>query len=222
MNLETLYLYCDVIRSNSFSLGAAANQVSQSAASQSVRQLEQELGVQLIDRTKRPFTMTREGNIFFEACQDVVECIETAKTRIRSRKQRIEGTVRVAVIYSVGLQDMGWYTQQFTALHPKARIRLAYLHPDEVVSAVGSDTADVGILSFPAANKSLTIIPWRSEPMVFVCGSAAPLGRQGQYFSRRCGRAGIRGVRPNPGHSQSRGSCLACRGGEGQRVDAIR
>ena len=175
MNLETLYLYCDVIRSNSFSLGAAANQVSQSAASQSVRQLEQELGVQLIDRTKRPFTMTREGNIFFEACQDVVECIETATTRIRSRKQRIEGTVRVAVIYSVGLHDMGWYTQQFTALHPKARIRLAYLHPDEVVSAVGSDTADVGILSFPAANKSLTIIPWRSEPMVFVCGSGHPL-----------------------------------------------
>ncbi len=175
MNLETLYLYRDVIRSNSFSLGAAANQVSQSAASQSVRQLEQELGVQLIDRTKRPFTMTREGNIFFEACQDVVECIETAKTRIRSRKQRIEGIVRVAVIYSVGLNDMGWYTQQFTALHPKARVRLAYLHPDEVVSAVGSDAADVGILSFPAANKSLTIIPWRSEPMVFVCGSRHPL-----------------------------------------------
>ena len=66
MNLETLYLYCDVIRSNSFSLGAAANHFSQSAASQSVRQLEQELGVQLIDRTKRPFMVTTEGSIFFE------------------------------------------------------------------------------------------------------------------------------------------------------------
>lgn len=175
MNLETLYLYCDVIRSSSFSLGAAANQVSQSAASQAVRQLEQELGVQLIDRTKRPFTVTREGNIFFEACQDVVECLETAKAEINSEKKRIEGTVRVAVIYSVGLHDMGWYTQQFTALHPKARIRLAYLHPDEVVEAVGSDAADTGILSFPAASKALTIIPWRSEPMLFVCATTHAL-----------------------------------------------
>lgn len=171
MNLETLYLYCDVIRSNSFSLGAAANQVSQSAASQSVRQLEQELGVQLIDRTKRPFMVTREGDVFFEACQEIVECLEKAKAQINTHRTRIEGTVRVAVIYSVGLQDMGWYTQNFTTLYSRARIRLAYLHPDEVVKTVLSDAADLGILSFPNANRSLTIIPWHSEPMVFVCSS---------------------------------------------------
>ena len=175
MNLETLYLYCDVIRSNSFSLGAAANHVSQSAASQSVQQLEQELGVQLIDRTKRPFMVTPEGGIFFEACQEVVDCLEKARNEINSTRSRIEGTVRVAVIYSVGLGDMGWYTQQFTSLHSKARVRLAYLHPDEIVEAVVSDTADLGILSFPNPNRSLTIIPWHSEPMVFVCAADHPL-----------------------------------------------
>jgi DNA-binding transcriptional LysR family regulator len=47
MNLETLSLYCDVIRSGSFSLGAAAHRISQSAASQAVRQLEDDLGAQL-------------------------------------------------------------------------------------------------------------------------------------------------------------------------------
>ena len=171
MNVETLYLYCDVIRSNSFSLGAAANHVSQSAASQSVRQLEQELGVQLIDRTKRPFMVTREGDVFFDACQEIVECLEKAKAQINTHRTRVEGTVRVAVIYSVGLQDMGWYTQNFTTLYSRARIRLAYLHPDEVVETVLSDAADLGILSFPNANRSLTIIPWHSEPMVFVCSS---------------------------------------------------
>ena len=175
MNLETLYLYCDVIRSTSFSLGAAAHQISQSAASQAVRQLEQELGVQLIDRTKRPFMVTREGGVFFEACQEIVECFEKAKSEITSARARIEGTVRVAVIYSVGLQDMGWYTQQFTSLYNRARIRLAYLHPDAVVDAVISDAADLGILSFPSPHRSLTVIPWHSEPMVFVCSSNHPI-----------------------------------------------
>ncbi len=175
MNFETLFLYCDVIRSNSFSLGAAAHQISQSAASQAVRQLEQELGVQLIDRTKRPFMVTREGGVFFEACQEIVECFEKAKAEITSENARIEGTVRVAVIYSVGLQDMGWYTQQFTSLYSRARIRLAYLHPEEVVEAVISNGADLGILSFPSPHRSLTVIPWHSEPMVFVCSSNHPL-----------------------------------------------
>ncbi len=177
MHMETLYLYCDVIRSNSFSLGAAANHVSQSAASQSVRQLEQELGVRLIDRTKRPFYVTREGNVFFDACQEIVECLEKAKADINTHKTRIEGTVRVAVIYSVGLQDMGWYTQNFSTQYPKARIRLAYLHPDEVVEAIVSDAANLGILSFPGSNRSLTIIPWHTEPMVFVCSSTHPLAK---------------------------------------------
>jgi DNA-binding transcriptional LysR family regulator len=177
VNLESLYLYRDVIRSNSFSLGAAANRVSQSAASQSVRQLEQELGVQLIDRSKRPFAVTREGEVFFEACQEVVNCLEKAKADISTHRTRIEGIVRVAVIYSVGLQDMGWYTQNFTTLYPKARIRLAYLHPDEVVEAVVADAADLGILSFPSANRSLTIIPWHSETMVMVCPTGHPLAK---------------------------------------------
>jgi len=169
MNLETLSLYCDVIRSGSFSLGAAAHRISQSAASQAVRQLEDELGAQLIDRTKRPFMVTPEGRKFFEACQAMLEAFEKAKSDITEQKSSVGGSVRVAVIYSVGLQDMGFYTQQFTTRFPQAKIRLAYLHPDAVVEAVVNDEADLGILSFPAPHRSLTNIPWHDEPMAFVC-----------------------------------------------------
>src|SRR5438874_324479 len=169
MNLDTLNLYCDVIRSGSFSLGAAAHRISQSAASQAVRQLEEELGAQLIDRTKRPFMVTPEGRQFFEACQSLLEAFDKAKAQITQQKTSVGGSVRVAVIYSVGLQDMGFYTQQFTTRYPQAKIRLAYLHPDAVVEAVVNDEADLGILSFPAPHRSLTMIPWHEEPMVFVC-----------------------------------------------------
>src|SRR5262249_23445893 len=129
MNLQTLSLYCEVIRSGSFSLGAAAHHISQSAASQAVRQLEQELGAQLIDRTKRPFMVTPEGRKFFEVCQTLLEQYEKIKAEISRDRELMGGTVRVAVIYSVGLHDMGFYTQQFTTRYPQAKIRLAFLHP---------------------------------------------------------------------------------------------
>ena len=178
MNLDTLSLYCDVIRSGSFSLGAANHRISQSAASQAVRQLEEEVGAQLIDRTKRPFMVTPEGRKFFEACLILLENFEKAKAEITSQRTLVSGVVRVAVIYSVGLHDMGIYCQQFTTRYPQAKIRLAYLHPHEVVEAVINDEADLGILSFPTPHRSLTIVPWHSEPMVFVCHRSHPLAKR--------------------------------------------
>jgi DNA-binding transcriptional LysR family regulator len=178
MNLDTLGLYCDVIRSGSFSLGAASHRISQSAASQAVRQLEEELGSQLIDRTKRPFMVTPEGKKFFDACVVLLDNFEKAKAEITSQRTLVSGAVRVAVIYSVGLHDMGIYSQQFTQRYPHAKIRLAYLHPHEVIEAVINDEADLGILSFPSPHRSLTIVPWHSEPMVFVCHRLHPLAKR--------------------------------------------
>src|ERR1700758_1523050 len=94
MNLDTLSLYCDVIRSGSFSLGAASHRISQSAASQAVRQLEDEVGAQLIDRTKRPFMVTPEGKRFFEASVTLLDGFEKAKAEITQQKTSVGGEVR--------------------------------------------------------------------------------------------------------------------------------
>jgi DNA-binding transcriptional LysR family regulator len=178
MTFDALYLYRDVIASGSFSAGAASRRVSQSAASQTVRQLEHELGVKLIDRTQRPFTVTPEGRKFFEASIQLIGQYEKARAEIARQGEAVEGTARVAVIYSVGLHDMGYYTQRFNARYPRAKIRMAFLHPNEVVEAVVNDTADIGILSFPPALRSLEVIAWREEPMVFVCEPRHRLARR--------------------------------------------
>ena len=169
MNLETLQLYCDVVRLRSFSRGAAANEVSQSAASQAIQQLEADLDVHLLDRTKRPFTVTAEGRVFYEACRDLLDRFRQARARVSSARTRLDGTIRVAAIYSVGLHDVSRHMQPFMSAHPQARIQLECLHPHKVVEAVINDEADIGIMSYPPAMRSLAVIPWRSEKMVLVC-----------------------------------------------------
>ena len=82
MNLETLQLYCDVVRLRSFSRGAAANEVSQSAASQAIQLLESDIGVRLLDRTKRPFTVTAQGRVFYDACRELLDRYRQARGRI--------------------------------------------------------------------------------------------------------------------------------------------
>ena len=149
VHLETLRLYCDVVRHRSFSRGAAQNFVSQSAASQAMQQLETQLGVVLLDRTKRPFVVTPEGQAFYEACRGLLESWEKARAEIAAVKARVDGTVRVAAIYSVGLHDVSRNVQQFMSLYPEARVQLECLHPHKVVEAVIQGEADVGIMSYP-------------------------------------------------------------------------
>src|SRR5438477_11317854 len=178
MHLETLRLYCDVVRLRSSSRGAEQNFVSQSAASQAVQQLEGQLGVALIDRTKRPFVVTREGEAFYAAARSILESWEKAKTEVAAVKARVDGTVRVAAIYSVGLHDVSRPMQQFMSLYPEARVQLECLHPHKVVEAVVQGEADVGIMSYPPANRALSIVPLRSEPMAFVCHPNHRLARR--------------------------------------------
>ena len=133
MNLDTLRLYCDVVRLRSFSRAAAANTVSQSAASQAIQQLEAELDAALLDRSRRPLLPTEQGRAFYEACRTLLQGFEKARADLAAARERIEGTVRVAAIYSVGLHDMSRHMQPFMADYPQARVRLECLHPHKVV-----------------------------------------------------------------------------------------
>ena len=84
----------------------------------------------------------------------------------------MEGTVRVAAIYSVGLHDMSRHMQPFMSLYPNARVQLECLHPHKVVDAVLNDEADLGILSYPVASRALAVVPLREEPMALVATRA--------------------------------------------------
>jgi len=169
MHLKSLRVFCDVVRRRSFSRAADENGISQSAASQMVHHLEEHLGVKLIDRSKRPFVLTSEGAEFYEGCRAIVRRYYGLEEKVRSLRQEVAGRVRVASIYSIGLSHMNQYLQRFLAQYPKANVRLEYLHPHRVYQCVERDIADLGLVSYPKASRSIDAIPWREEPMVLVC-----------------------------------------------------
>src|SRR5580765_7793338 len=149
MYFEALKIFCDIVRHKSFSRAATANHISQSAASQNVLQLEKGLGVRLIDRSKRPFELTPEGEVYYEGCKGLVERYYAVEEQVKALRNQVAGTVSVAAIYSVGLSGMSSYVQQFARLYPQANIRLAYLHPDRVYESVINEEADLGLISYP-------------------------------------------------------------------------
>jgi DNA-binding transcriptional LysR family regulator len=169
MHLKALKVFCDVVRHRSFSEAAAENAISQPGASQMVSQLEEHLGVRLIDRSKRPLSATPEGDVFYEGCRKLVQRYESLEEEVRTFHDEVAGRVTVASIYSVGLSHMNRFVQEFMQKHPKANVRIQYQHPDRVYELVESDQVDLGLVSYPKASRSIRAIAWRDEPMVLVC-----------------------------------------------------
>lgn len=178
VQLKALKVFCDIVRQRSFSRAAGENDISQSGASQLVQQLEEGLGVKLIDRSKRPFVLTPEGEIYYDGCREVVERYFSVEDRVRTLHHEVAGRVRVASIYSVGLHHMNRCLQEFLGQHPKANVRLEYLHPDRVYQAIEDDVADLGLVSYPKSSRTIKAIAWREEPMVLVCAPSHPLAKR--------------------------------------------
>lgn len=168
MNVDTLKVFCDIIRFHSFSRAAEENGISQSAVSQSLGQIEKNLGVELINRKVRPFQLTPEGQSFYGGVKDIVTRYYAVENEVKNLQGAIRGEVRVAAIYSVGLAEISSYIQQFTWKHPGATVKLAFLHPDRVYESVLNDEADIGLLSYPSARKEIDTVPWKDEPLVVV------------------------------------------------------
>ena len=175
--MQTLRLYRDIAQSRSFSQGANLNGVSQSYASQQIRELEQELGIALLDRSTRPLSVTDAGKLYLEFCRDVLRRDEEFHAVLDRLKSEVDGTVRIAAIYSVGLSEMSELEREFSRRYPGALLEVEYLRPEKVYDAVISDRADLGLMSYAEPTRDATVLPWREEEMVVAVAPTHPLAR---------------------------------------------
>ena len=121
VSYENLRLFRDIAQARSFSRGAGLNDLSQSAASQHVQDLEKSMGVMLLDRSRRPLTITAAGRLYLEYCREVLRRKEQFESELEQLRSDVEGTVRVASIYSVGLSEMVELEEEFSRRQPAAR-----------------------------------------------------------------------------------------------------
>ena len=178
MSVSHFKVIRDIAQTSSVSRAAEMNGISQSAASQLVRQLEKKLRVELLDRGKRPLRLTAAGKVYASAARDIVRRYREMESQLEALRKELAGTVRVASIYSTGLYQMARLKERFEEQHAQANIHLDYMRPDKVYQAVSEDRADLGLISYPNPGKDLKSIPWRSERMVLVCHPAHRLARK--------------------------------------------
>ncbi len=168
--MNTLRLFADVARCHSFSQAAGLHGITQSAASQRIGALEKRLGVTLLDRSVRPLGLTDVGRRYFDGVEDVLRRYDRLERSLTAAGGgEPAGVVRIAAIYSSGIDLLSRVRGGFERDHPNVTVNLTYLKPDEVHEAVVDGSADVGILSYPDRFRKVRSIALRDEVMAVVC-----------------------------------------------------
>ena len=166
-------------RLRSFSGAAADHGITQSAVSQRIRSLEEELGVRLFDRSVRPPALLPCGELLAREGRQLVqrwdELSRTLSELEASPDVSLRGQIGVVAIYSAGIGLLKSLKDHFEQRWPEVRISLEYKRPEEIAAAVAAGDYQVGITSYPKQWRQVRNRPLRDERMVAVCAPDHPM-----------------------------------------------
>ena len=177
MQIESLKVFCDLAETKSFTKAAQINSVTQSAVSQQISSLERIFKSLLIERSKKKFRLTREGQVLYDYSKQIIQTYESLHSKLQDLKDIISGTIRVATIYSIGLHDLPPYVKKFMKSYPTVNVHVEYSRANQVYDDVFSNIVDMGLVAYPVKDSKLEIIPLRKEPLVFICHPHHPFAR---------------------------------------------
>ncbi|HWS99957.1 MAG TPA: LysR family transcriptional regulator [Pyrinomonadaceae bacterium] len=177
MQIETLKIFCDLVETQSFSLAAERNFVTQSAVSQQVRGLEEKFRRRLLERVRgrREVRLTEAGRSFYEESRNVLAAYQGLQERMRGLDGVVSGTVHIATVYSIGLHELPPVVRRFMALYPEARIDLEYSRTTRIVRDVLSGAIELGLVAYPEKRRGLVVVPLPGDRLVLICPPAHPL-----------------------------------------------
>lgn len=164
-----------VVDAGSFIGAADPLGMSKAAVSRHVSDLEQRLGVRLLQRTTRRLSLTDEGQAFYARSKEALALVDEAETEIRSRSTEASGVVRVNAPHTFGVLHLAPLWGAFMDANP--RVSLEVTLSDRVVDLVdeGFDLA-IRIATLP---NSTLVSRKLASTRVMLCASPAYLARVG-------------------------------------------
>src|SRR3989454_7732652 len=177
MQIESLKVFCDLAESGSFTKAAQINDVTQSAVSQQISSLERIFKSLLIERSKKKFRLTREGQVLYDYSKQIISSYDALYSKLQEIKDIISGTIRVATIYSIGLHDLPPYLKKFLKSYPTVNVHVEYRRASQVYEDVISNVVDLGLVAYPSRDHKLEVFPLRKDMMVLVCHPQHPLAK---------------------------------------------
>ncbi|WP_329570589.1 transcriptional regulator CynR [Kitasatospora sp. NBC_01266] len=178
MELRHLRYLLAVAEHASFTRAAEALRVSQPTLSQQIKQLERQLGVQLLDRTGRTVRLTDAGQSYAHYARLALQDLAAAERSVLDVQDLTRGTLRLAATPTPTAYLIGPLTAEFHLRYPEITLEIQELTQDQLESALLDDRLDLGIAFSGEHLPQLAAQPLFSETLGLVVGAAHPYARR--------------------------------------------
>ncbi|SDY37464.1 DNA-binding transcriptional regulator, LysR family [Collimonas sp. OK242] len=122
--LATMRAFRRVVETGSFTAAAAELNQSHTIVSRQVRQLELQLGAQLLNRTTRRFALTEAGQEYYERSRQIIDQIDDAAQAVSAHQARPSGTLRINAPMAFGTLELAQWLPQFILANPQLKVDL--------------------------------------------------------------------------------------------------
>ena len=173
--IQEMSSFVAVVEAGSFVGAAHTTGLSKAAVSRHVGELEQRLGVRLLQRTTRRLSLTEEGRMFFESAKELLESIDEAESQLTQRSGEARGVIRVNAPLTFGALHLAPLWGPFADANPKVSLDITL--SDRVIDVV-DEGYDLAIRITRIPDSTLITRKLASTRMV-LCGSPQYLQRRG-------------------------------------------
>lgn len=177
-SLRQLKVFVAVASHGSFSQAGQMIGLSQSAVSHSIKELESEMGIRLLDRTTREVVLTEAGEQLASRLEHLLEELNNTLLDVRSYGQQRSGTVRVAASQTISAHLMPQCLAAGQLNYPDIRVMLRDRPQQWVLQSIRNAEVDFGIVIGPLQADDLECEAILDEPFLLLCRTDDPLAQQ--------------------------------------------
>ena len=174
VKLELYRVFKEVAEVGNITAAAQALYISQSAVSQSIKQLEHDLQTRLFARNSRGVTLTAEGQMLYEYVRSAMGLLETGEEKLSQTRELQMGKLIIGASDTVTSQFLLPYLDSFHKQHPAIHIQIVSGRSHKVLGLLRSGKVDIAFASTPSDTSSLDIHPCFDTHSIFVAGAEYP------------------------------------------------
>ena len=171
VKLELYRVFKEVAEAGNISTAAKNLYISQSAVSQSIKQLETALQARLFSRSPRGVSLTGEGQMLYQYVRSALGLLATGEDKLSQAQQLLLGTLVIGASDTVTSFFLTHYLDAFHRLHPGIRLKIVSGRSAKVLSMLKSGAVDIAFASSPS-DSAISNWPCFSTHSGFVAGSS--------------------------------------------------